>query len=91
MQTADTLVELIRTLIRDELRKQDSTELCRIVSANEVNNTVTISLYSDLKTEIPNIINASKYTFQSGDIGVLFKIGGQLNNAFIIAKVSPDL
>lgn len=89
MKTADNLIDLIRFLIKEELTKQDSTEMCRIISVNEENDTLNIALYSDLNQTIPNIINASKYTFRSGDVGVLFKIGGQISNSFVIAKANP--
>lgn len=88
MKTADNLLALIRNLIRDELMKLDSTEMCRIDSVNAETGTLNITLYSDRQTVIPNIINASKYTFRTGDTGVLFKMGGKLDNCFVIAKAN---
>lgn len=90
MTPSESLVELIRELVREELQKKDATEYCTILSTQPWAGTMTVSLLSDPDTTLPNIINASKYTFESGDVGVLYKIGNELNNCFVIAKVTPD-
>lgn len=88
MNTAQNLVELVRSLIKEELAKQDNTEFCQIVNVNELTGNLDIILFSDPDTILPNISNASKYTFKTGDTGVLFKMGNQLNNCFVITKTN---
>lgn len=88
MDASLTLVELIRELIREEIQNQDTTAICQIVSTN-IDGTVNIHVLPDFETVIPNIINASKYAFDSGDMAVLYKIKNKLNNAFIIGAYNP--
>lgn len=82
-------VEFIRSLIKEELSKIDQTIPCIIQSVNP-DNTVNIYLLSDQNTIIPNIINCTRYTFQSGDMGVLYKINNRIANSFVIAKYNAQ-
>lgn len=91
MEASEMFVDLIRTLIREELSSQDSTEMCIIQNYDAITDRYGVSVLPDRRTVIPNIINASKYHFNSGDIGVLYKMGGRLSNSFLIAKVNPSL
>lgn len=90
MKSANDFVDLLRELIREEEQKRDTTVMCEIESVDP-DGYVNIYLLPDQDTIIPHILNASKYTFQKGDIGILFKIQNQLNNCFVIAKVNPHL
>lgn len=88
MAASKELLQIIKNLINEELKKMDKTELCQIVSVNN-DGTLNIYVFPDLVNIIPNIINASKYTFQQGDIAVLYKIKNQIGNSFVIAKYNP--
>lgn len=88
MKSADSFIELIREIIRDETANQDQTVVCIIQSVN-LDETLNVYVLPDRSTIIPNIINASKYQFVSGDAAVLYKIKNQMNNAFVIAKYNP--
>lgn len=82
-------VEFIRSLIKEEINKMDQTVPCVIQSVNP-DNTVNIYLLSDQNTIIPNVINSTRYTFASGDIGILYKIKNRVSNSFIIAKYNAQ-
>ena len=82
-------VEFIRSLIKEEINKMDQTVPCVIQSVNP-DNTVNIYLLSDQNTIIPNVINSTRYTFTSGDIGILYKIKNRVRNSFIIAKYNAQ-
>lgn len=90
MEAPDMLIELIRNLIREELSLRDSTEICIIQNYDALTDRYGVSILPDRKTIIPNIINASKYHFDVGDIGVLYKMGNRLGSSFLIAKANPS-
>ena len=83
--SATQLVQLIREIVREELKDKDSTALF-IVRQKNSNETYNISIYPDLDTVFYNIPNASKYDFDIGDMGVLYKLNNKPNNSFIINK-----
>ena len=83
--SANQLVQLIREIVREELKDKDSTALF-IVRQKNSNETYNISVYPDLDTVFYNIPNASKYDFDVGDMGVLYKLNNKPNNSFIINK-----
>ena len=83
--SATQLVQLIREIVREELKDKDSTALF-IVRQKNSNETYNISIYPDLDTVFYNIPNASKYDFDVGDMGVLYKLNNKPNNSFIINK-----
>ena len=71
MNEANQLVDLIRELVKDEIGKIDMTCPCVVQSVNS-NKTVNITIPPDDGTIISNIVNASKYTFVSGDRAILY-------------------
>lgn len=87
MRESEFFVDLIRNLIRDELDKRDSTALATVDRVGD-GTKVDIRLISSPDVLIPNIVNASKYELNVGDIVVVYKINNKMNNAFIIAKAS---
>lgn len=88
MSSANNFINLLRDMIREELNKRDSTSVCVIDSVNP-DGTLNIYILPDRSTLFKNILNASKYTFAAGEVGVLYKIRNQINNSFVIAKYKP--
>ena len=89
-EQANSFLNIIRSIIKEEQDKCDRTEICQIDSVNE-DGTVNIKMLSDFETVriIPNISNQSIYSFKSGDLAIIYMIQNQLSNAFIIAKCAP--
>lgn len=89
-EQANSFLNIIRSIIKEEQDKCDRTEICQIDSVNE-DGTVNIKMLSDFESVriIPNISNQSIYSFKSGDLAIIYMIQNQLSNAFIIAKCGP--
>lgn len=89
-EQANSFLNIIRSLIKEEQSKQDKVEICQIDSVNE-DGTANIKMLSDFESVriIPNISNQSIYDFKSGDLAIIYLIQNQLSNAFIIAKCGP--
>ena len=89
-EQANSFLNIIRSIIKEEQNKLDRVEICQIDSVNE-DGTVNIKMLSDFETVriIPNISNQSIYSFKSGDLAIIYMIQNQLSNAFIIAKCGP--
>ena len=77
-EQANSFLNIIRSIIKEEQNKRDRTEICQIDSVNE-DGTVNIKMLSD----------QSIYSFKSGDLAIIYMIQNQLSNAFIIAKCAP--
>lgn len=90
IEQANSFLNIIRSIIKEEQNKLDRVEICQIDSVNE-DGTVNIKMLSDFETVriIPNISNQSIYSFKRGDLAIVYMIQNQLSNAFIIAKCSP--
>lgn len=90
VEQANSFLSIIRSLIKEEQRKQDRVEICQIDSVNE-DGTVNIKMLSDFESVriIPNISNQSVYDFKNNDLAIVYLIQNQLSNAFIIAKCGP--
>lgn len=91
-EQANSFLNIIRSLIKEEQQKQDKTEICQIDSINE-DGSLNIKMLSDFDQirVIPNIQNQSVYEFKSGDFAIIYLIQNQLSNSFIIAKCQPRL
>lgn len=89
-EQANSFLNIIRSIIKEEQNKCDRVEICQIDSVNE-DGTVNIKMLSDFESIriIPNISNQSIYSFKSGDLAIIYMIQNQLSNAFIIAKCGP--
>ena len=89
-EQANSFLNIIRSLIKEEQQKQDRTEICQIDSVNE-DGTLNIKMLSDFDQirVIPNVQNQSIYEFNSGDFAIIYLIQNQLSNSFIIAKCQP--
>lgn len=91
-EQANSFLNIIRSIIKEEQNKRDRVEICQIDSVNE-DGTVNIKMLSDFDQirVIPNIQNQSVYEFKSGDFAIIYLIQNQLSNSFIIAKCQPRL
>lgn len=89
-KTSYDFLELLRGTIEDKVATLDQTIYCKIVGVNE-DYTLDIVVMPDEHTRISSVVNASKYEFNVGDYGILYKIGNNLANAFVIAKIAPSM
>lgn len=86
------LVDTIKTLNQQALKKWDQTALCEIVTKNN-DGTYNIRMLSDEGENgsiIPNVRNGSKYSFKEGDQGVLFKYKNQITMSFLVFKIGGE-
>ena len=88
-KTSYDFLDVLRGTIEDKVSTLDQTIYCKIVGINE-DYTLDVTVVPDETTRIKSVVNASKYEFNVGDYGILYKIGNNLANAFIIAKLGPS-
>lgn len=88
-KTSYDFLDVLRGTIEDKVSTLDQTIYCKIVGINE-DYTLDVTVVPDEITRIKSVVNASKYEFNVGDYGILYKIGNNLANAFIIAKLAPS-
>ena len=88
-KTSYDFLDVLRGTIEDKVSTLDQTIYCKIVGINE-DYTLDVTIVPDEVTRIRSVVNASKYEFKVGDYGILYKIGNNLANAFIIAKLGPS-
>lgn len=88
-KTSYDFLDVLRGTIEDKVSTLDQTIYCKIVGINE-DYTLDVTVIPDEITRIRSVVNASKYEFKVGDYGILYKIGNNLANAFIIAKLGPS-
>lgn len=87
MTNAEQLVDLIREIVREEVKKQDSTVPCIVDSVND-DGTINLCILPDLDTVIGRIHNPNHIDCQEGDTVLLYKVKNQINNSFIIINYS---
>lgn len=80
---AEQLIDLIREIVREEVKKQDNTVPCIVNSVNE-DNTVDLCVLPDLDTVVKQIPNPNRIDCREGDTVLLYKVKNQINNSFII-------
>lgn len=88
-KTSYDFLDVLRGTIDDKVSTLDQTIYCKIVGINE-DYTLDVTVVPDEITRVRSVVNASKYEFKVGDYGILYKIGNNLANAFIIAKLGPS-
>lgn len=88
-RTSYDFLDVLKGTIDDKVSTLDQTIYCKIVGVNE-DYTLDVTIVPDEHTRVRNVVNASKYEFKMGDYGILYKIGNNLANAFIIAKLGPS-
>lgn len=82
----NSLVDIIKVLVRDEINKQDNTVLCKVASVND-DGSYNVYVIPDESTIISNIPALNTFDLEPGDYVYVYKIKNQLNNSFIIRKV----
>ena len=85
VKTATGFVDVVRKMIKQEVEKQDTTKVAIVEGVNS-DNTLNVYLPPDRDTVLYNIVNESNYVFQPGDSAVLYAIGNDVANAFVVAK-----
>ncbi len=85
-EAANGLVDVIRSIVREELSHQDTTTTCVIKSKND-DGTYNVAVIPD-NGSVQTVKNESRYDFKPGDYGVLYKIQNRIQNSFLIAKFS---
>lgn len=85
IKTATGFVDVVRKMIKQEVEKQDTTKVAVVEGVNS-DNTLNVYLPPDRDTVLYNIVNESNYVFQPGDSAVLYAIGNDIANSFVVAK-----
>ena len=85
IRTATGFVDVVRKMIKQEVEKQDTTKVAVVEGVNS-DNTLNVYLPPDRDTVLYNIVNESNYVFQPGDSAVLYAIGNDIANSFVVAK-----
>ena len=87
-KAANELVDIIRTMIHQELVKRDCTILCEVKEKKD-NDHYDVAIVPDNGVIIKNVTNMTKFDMQPGDYVYVYKINNQLSNAFICYKIVP--
>ena len=87
--TVNNFVDILRDLIKEQIDKQDTTIMCKIVSVNQ-DGTYNVYVEPDERNIIHNIPSISPYTLKQDDYVYVYKIKNQLNNSFIIKRLGSD-
>ena len=90
-RAAGAMVDLIKTIIRDELDKRDQVFVGTVQQRNAENDTYTIYIETDLSNGRPAVMtgipNESKHVYAPGDHVYVMKVRGQIAQSFIIGSV----
>lgn len=87
MDTPNKLINLIREVVSQELSRVDDSVICQVENIN-LDGTLDVRLLSDTENIIHGVANHSPYVFKSGDYAILYKLENNLNNSFILTKVT---
>ena len=80
-------VDLIREIVRQELKHSDSTILCRVEHKRDDTHFDLSIVPNDTQALLRNIANQTRFDIAVGDYVYVYKINNQLNNCFICYKV----
>jgi len=86
---ARDFVDMIKTVIAQEINKLDTTIVCKVVEEND-NGTFNVYVEPDVDNVIKGIKNITNYVIKAGDYVYVYKVRNQLNNAFIINKIGLE-
>lgn len=86
---ANAMIDLIRDLIVNELAKQDTTAVCKIISSNN-DGSYNIVVFPDAITLISGVKSISPENFKAGEYAYIYKFRNKLNNAVIFAKIGGE-
>lgn len=87
---ASSFVEVIRSIIRQELENKDQTAICVVESANQ-DGTLNLYVLPDRQNVIKNVVNQCRFNFGPGDTALLFKVDNRLSNSFVVAKYNAKM
>lgn len=79
---ADSMVDIIRGIVREEINKTDSTLLCCVKNIYS-ENAVDVVPVSDKTLILHNIPNMTKYDLNIGDYVYIYRVNNQLDNSFV--------
>lgn len=86
MRAADELVDVVRTIVQNELDKRDSTVLCRVASKKDDLH-YNVYVVPDQTALVSDVVNMTKFDLNVGDYCYVYKIGGSYTNCFICYKI----
>ena len=84
---AEPLVDLIREIVREEVKKQDNTVPCIVNSVND-DGTVNLCILPDLDPVVSRILNPNQIDCREGVTVLLYNVKNQINKSFIIINDS---
>ena len=82
---ATDFVDIVRTIIRQELEDRNNTAICIVESVNQ-DETLNLYVLPDRQNVIKNVVNQCRFNFRAGDTALLFKVDNRLSNSFVVAK-----
>ncbi len=89
-KAVNEMVDLFRDVVSQEIKKEDSTVLCKITEKLG-SNRYNLSIVPDDAVAIRNIPNMTKFSPKIGDYVYVYKINNQLSNAFICCVLGETL
>lgn len=88
--SADTMVQLIKQIVQDELNKRDQVVVGTVRSYDSSTNTYGVCVEPDDTNEITEIRNSTRYDFRIGDHVYIMKVRNQFSQAFILGSVGDN-
>ena len=86
---AEQLIDLIREIVREEVKKQDNTVPCIVDSVND-DGTVNLCILPDLDTVINRILNPNHIDCREGDTVLLYKVKRNWHGVFMYIGVAEN-
>ena len=86
MKAADDMVDIIKEIVQQEIKKLDTTVLCEIASQVDDSH-YDVYVVPDRNTKITNVENMTKYDLQPGDYCYVYKVQNNFRHSFICYKL----
>ncbi len=86
---ANELVDLIRDMVRQEIKKQDTTILCQVKEKVDENH-YNLAIIPDDGSIVRKVPNMTKFEPNVGDYVYVYKINNQLSNSFICYVITGE-
>lgn len=92
MGSASEMVDLIKTIIRDEENKRDRIITATVLTRNDADDTYDVYIDSEIgvngqQTLMTSVPNESKHIYGPGDHVYVMKVRGQMAQGFIIGSI----
>lgn len=87
-KSADNMVDIIRDIAQQEIAKRGSVILCQVEEQKDEYH-YDLTIVPDKSNIIHNVSNMTRFELSRGDYVYIYKVGNQLNNAFICYKIVP--